>query len=564
MARSDDFTKAVQDELAFRVNCRCSNPRCRRPTTGPMLEEEGHVRLGEAAHICAASSNGPRYDASMTSKERKSAANGIWLCRNCHKMVDRDVKRYPVEKLRQWKQMAEEQAYQELENTRLDADVAFGRAVRKLRPGWVAAFGAAAVVLVVAAILLVGNLGNKEKYSEYMDLAYFEVENQNYLEAARLFDRAEAQAYDDASSLEARYGLGMCYLAYAFQSPEDSDEYFHNALRYYVSIITDFEIADSAYYIDAIVDCCHVYYFLDYSYSDSNWKAAITWLEDRYDPIQLSSMDELSTGLGVKIVLAVAMYYADAAEESFASGTISAEYEKSMVCYQNALQLLKKQKEENAQSFYDGEEVFEFLEEYANRTLNVYAGQMIDGTKTENAMKQIDAVIDLCQTACSNMDTATVSDMYVRLGTTTGKAYWVKALLSDGEDIYLYLRKAYETLMPLVKLQLDENYQANYYTDAGMYAVSTIQCSKSDLESVIALYRLELAYCEQMGYIDYRVKVLGSACAACETIFRYHERYRDIAEPFAKEVVEEMESKWSNHLTQAQAQSLAVVKAMIE
>ena len=65
------------------------------------------VNIGVAAHIAAASEGGPRYDASMTSQERQSIANAIWLCGNCHTIVDRDEVKYTVTVLRQWREDAE-------------------------------------------------------------------------------------------------------------------------------------------------------------------------------------------------------------------------------------------------------------------------------------------------------------------------------------------------------------------------------------------------------------------------------------------------------------------------
>jgi hypothetical protein len=101
MAR-DDFTQKTKDELAKQVAHICSNPEHPIVTIGPS-EEGTSNSIGEAAHICAASKGGPRYDASMTREERKSIGNGIWLCANCAKDIDRDVKRFTVELLKQWK-----------------------------------------------------------------------------------------------------------------------------------------------------------------------------------------------------------------------------------------------------------------------------------------------------------------------------------------------------------------------------------------------------------------------------------------------------------------------------
>ncbi|MEM9555080.1 MAG: tetratricopeptide repeat protein [Acidobacteriota bacterium] len=74
------------------------------------------MNLGEAAHIRGAA-QGPgsrRFDPSMTSEERSSFANGIWLCRTCHTLVDSDEATYTAEELHQWKTAAESRAQRRL------------------------------------------------------------------------------------------------------------------------------------------------------------------------------------------------------------------------------------------------------------------------------------------------------------------------------------------------------------------------------------------------------------------------------------------------------------------
>ena len=46
--------------------------------------------------------------------ERKSIDNGIWLWKNCHRMIDREPKKYSVEILERWKAEAEEYANKNL------------------------------------------------------------------------------------------------------------------------------------------------------------------------------------------------------------------------------------------------------------------------------------------------------------------------------------------------------------------------------------------------------------------------------------------------------------------
>jgi hypothetical protein len=56
---------------------------------------------------------GPRYDASLSTEDRTSAANAIWLCQTCGKLVDSDHSGHGIELLREWKDMAEAAAYLE-------------------------------------------------------------------------------------------------------------------------------------------------------------------------------------------------------------------------------------------------------------------------------------------------------------------------------------------------------------------------------------------------------------------------------------------------------------------
>lgn len=113
MAR-DNFTKAVIEKLQKRVAHRCSNPACRVPTIGPSSDSDSTTSIGVAAHITAAAPGGPRYDFSLTEKQRKSMGNGIWLCSNCSTVIDKDVDLHPVKLLNEWKQKAEALAIQEL------------------------------------------------------------------------------------------------------------------------------------------------------------------------------------------------------------------------------------------------------------------------------------------------------------------------------------------------------------------------------------------------------------------------------------------------------------------
>lgn len=99
------FPPSVVSKVAERAGYICSNPSCHRVTIGPDQSAENlSIKTGEAAHICAASPGGPRYDMSQSETERKSIKNAIWLCGACADLVDKnDGVGYPVEHLRKWK-----------------------------------------------------------------------------------------------------------------------------------------------------------------------------------------------------------------------------------------------------------------------------------------------------------------------------------------------------------------------------------------------------------------------------------------------------------------------------
>jgi len=113
----DDFDRVTKEVLARRVAHRCSNPECRKLTSGPQTDPTKSLNIGVAAHITAAAPGGPRYAISLSPQERKAINNGIWLCQNCAKIIDSDEARFSADTLRTWKRMAEEAARMEVESS---------------------------------------------------------------------------------------------------------------------------------------------------------------------------------------------------------------------------------------------------------------------------------------------------------------------------------------------------------------------------------------------------------------------------------------------------------------
>lgn len=116
--------------IAKRAGGFCSNPECRRSTFGAKPGQDGYVNIGEAAHITASAPGGPRYDSSITSEQRRSESNGLWLCQPCGDLVDSDSERFTCETLLKWKQAAEDQAFGAL----IAATVAYDQRVKSAPP----------------------------------------------------------------------------------------------------------------------------------------------------------------------------------------------------------------------------------------------------------------------------------------------------------------------------------------------------------------------------------------------------------------------------------------------
>ncbi|VVN53931.1 hypothetical protein PS685_01412 [Pseudomonas fluorescens] len=103
MTKRDDFKVGTKASLARRAAHFCSNPHCLKLTIGPHSDSSKALASGHAAHIHAASKQGPRFDALQTTAERTSIDNGLWLCRECGVIVDGDASVHTADQLRTWK-----------------------------------------------------------------------------------------------------------------------------------------------------------------------------------------------------------------------------------------------------------------------------------------------------------------------------------------------------------------------------------------------------------------------------------------------------------------------------
>ncbi|EHK9054825.1 hypothetical protein V9789_004279 [Vibrio vulnificus] len=119
----DDFSEITKRTLAERVGWICSYPECNQVTVGPHSDVTKRINIGHACHIEAAAPNGPRFNPLMTTEQRKSIENGIWMCRNHSGLIDSDSSIFSVEQLKTWKLDAEKRALRALGEARAPENV---------------------------------------------------------------------------------------------------------------------------------------------------------------------------------------------------------------------------------------------------------------------------------------------------------------------------------------------------------------------------------------------------------------------------------------------------------
>jgi len=101
-----DFSQDTKNAVAKKAGVRCSNPTCRKLTTGPDIKSSRITTVGVGAPITAMAAGGPRFNAKLSPEERQSPQNCIWLCQNCARLISSNIQ-YSAEIFQAWKTHAE-------------------------------------------------------------------------------------------------------------------------------------------------------------------------------------------------------------------------------------------------------------------------------------------------------------------------------------------------------------------------------------------------------------------------------------------------------------------------
>ena len=106
-------------KLAFRSGDVCALPNCGRRLTSNSESGEP-VNIGHAAHIVGEKKGSARYDPKMANDKRNHYDNLVYLCPNCHAVIDalpQGATNYPIDRLKRIKERHETK----IRNATLDA-----------------------------------------------------------------------------------------------------------------------------------------------------------------------------------------------------------------------------------------------------------------------------------------------------------------------------------------------------------------------------------------------------------------------------------------------------------
>lgn len=125
ISRNLKFTEFVKGAIFRDAGHRCSNPTCRKHIYSWDKESDEVTCLAEACHIYPARPGGPRYNPKIEDSFITTKANGLCLCLDCHKIIDKNPITYNVDKLFGWKRLAKES--NQPERNQLKPDLGPGR-----------------------------------------------------------------------------------------------------------------------------------------------------------------------------------------------------------------------------------------------------------------------------------------------------------------------------------------------------------------------------------------------------------------------------------------------------
>lgn len=95
----DDGNRMFTEETKRIIYCN-ANGLCQNPGCGIQLKYKGG--FAEFAHIYGREPGSARYQRAKNAKMVSSCKNGLLLCCNCHTIIDKCPKEFPIKVLKKW------------------------------------------------------------------------------------------------------------------------------------------------------------------------------------------------------------------------------------------------------------------------------------------------------------------------------------------------------------------------------------------------------------------------------------------------------------------------------
>ena len=333
-------------------------------------------------------------------------------------------------------------------------------------------------VIVSMILTLIFTRSKVNEYNKIDEQANFELNNQNYSEAAKLFHEASLLAYNNESKFNALYSEATCYVILGVLS--EQDVYISNSFRLLTEIL-DPKYKKYEFYKDIPIDMCLLCCAINKNDFNVNIPKIVNELENTYDFSDTDNISETDVDFMNKVAMTLGLYYkneANYSKEKYDSNSYKKYANKAIFYYNVVCKLMRR-----ASIRHYKQVNFPILYTQISDFMVNSAFYMFDNSK--NYTKFNDA-IDFCTNAINDLDISNNTDdetfrAYIELTVDLGKAYVFSGVFIDKKNF----DNAYSVLHPLLQMKSDNLEIELSLLDVGLYLIQTSKCTKSDINIIL-------------------------------------------------------------------------------
>lgn len=371
----------------------------------------------------------------------------------------------------------------------------------------------------------------KNEYEKMIAQADYEYNNENYLDAASLYDKAYSVAYDDEKEFEALYDEAACYFQLAIQTQEDI--YISNFIRLFDMVLNP-KYEKYERHKNIPVDICFFFSCIRKSQYNIDLSSYITELENTYNFSDLNEISEADAYFMHRVAIVLGMYYEDQAKaiEEKRNSDIYREYVDKAFFYYDMACVLSEQVD-----MYDYKRPsYPLLYPIIAEFMVDSAYYLYDGS---DGYSKFDEAIQFCKSVINCLDISDRDDStfftYVRMTTIMGEAYIDSGIFID-ED---YFDNAYDVLCPLLNIRSQDIEIELALIEIGGYLVLSRKCTNDDIKVILDRYEAMIEQLSSSNNLSEYIRVMKLTCAACDGIILYYEdseRAQDLKDKYSKEI----------------------------